>query len=168
MRGKLAFAVALALALVGMLAVPVGAKASLEGEQYIEFNLGFLEGGACEHITWTGEVTLNDVTYDISYEPIGDRTTGMAFHFEEIVRIHERGAIVVDEFDVVTVCPEESLLWLENSGVVQPNLKALANGKVQYVDPGGPFDEDLVGATTHWRGTVSEDFLTFSGSFRIN
>jgi hypothetical protein len=164
-RSPVVIVVGLLCLLVG--AAPATAKASLEGEQHIEFNLGFLEGGACEHITWTGEVTLNDVTYDITYEPIGDRGTGRAFHFEEIVRIHPLGAVEVDS-GVVTVCPTDSLLWLENSGVGTPNSRGLANGKVQYVAPGGPFDEGLVGHTTHWRGLVSDDALSFAGSFRIN
>ena len=168
MAKKLSVVLALALVFGLMAAAPAGAKASLEGEQHIEFNLGFMAGGDCQHITWTGEVTLNGTTYDITYQPTGDHATGKAFHFDEIVRIHEYGSVGVGDDGVVTACPSASLLWLENSGVATPNLKGLANGKVMYVNPAGPFDEGLVGNTTHWRGNVSADALSFSGSFRIN
>ena len=167
MAKKLSVVLALALVFGLMAAAPAGAKASLEGEQHIEFNLGFMAGGDCQHITWTGEVTLNGVTYDITYEPTWDRATGKTLHFGEIVRILAYDSVVVGD-GVVTECPTDSLLWLDNTGIVAPNLKGLANGKVMYVNPAGPFDEGLVGNTTHWRGNVSADALSFSGSFRIN
>ncbi|MEA3511157.1 MAG: hypothetical protein U9R51_06955 [Actinomycetota bacterium] len=42
-----------------------------------------------------------------------------------------------------------------------------ADGEVLFVDPDGPFDEELVGRSTHWSGDFGESQTKFSGPFRI-
>jgi hypothetical protein len=60
-------------------------------------------------------------------------------------------------------------MWGDEKGVESfPNLHAVANGRVDWVDPDGPFDEALVGRNTHWSGVVADNLVYFTGTFRIN
>jgi hypothetical protein len=170
MRVRFAIVPTIVLMMAMVFAVPADAKkpAGFDGTQYLNFNSGFM-GTTCPHITWVGNVEVDDVEYGITYQPTGSRTTGKAFHFEEIWTIYE------EDFDFeggfFTDCDAAVAMWGYDAGMLAPNGHGLANGTVEQVTDDGPFAVSLTGRQVHWSGDVGMNDAggeTFFGPFRIN
>ncbi len=141
---------------------------ALTGHMDLAFNPGFEDTNTpCPHITWTGTITFGDVVYAITYEPTAPlENDGESLRFEEIWRIHDPADIEVED-GVATVCRGAGLVWGTDKGVGDPTA-AHADGTVSFVDADGPFDEELVGRSTHWSGEYKQGQNGFSGPFHIN
>ena len=153
-----------------VMAAPVSADQPLRGPLDTHFNQGFGdETTPCPHITWAGNVELNGVEYGFAWTPLGPlEARGQTLRVEEQWLIYESPFSFEGEA-VFTECVEDISMWGDDKAVESvPNLHAVGNGQVGWVDPDGPFDQALVGRNAHWSGVVSDDMAHFPGTFRIN
>lgn len=170
MKQKLAVIFGVLMLLSLLMTAPVSANQPLRGPLDTHFNLGFGDVATpCAHITWAGNVELNGAEYGLAWTPVAlPKAVGQSFHVEERWMIYESPFAFEGEA-VFTECDKPVVMWGDEKAVESvPNLHAVGNGQVDWVDPNGPFDEALVGRNAHWSGVVTDDLLHFPGTFRIN
>lgn len=141
---------------------------ALTGHMDLRFNAGFEDTETpCPHVTWTGTITFGDDVYAITYEPTAPpEVDGDWFQVEEIWRVHDLAAVETAD-GVATVCEGDGLMWGVDKGKVD-STKGHADGTVQFVDPEGPFDQEMVGREVHWSGVFSDSQTGFAGPIRID
>lgn len=157
------------LALVSSLAVavPVSAQPSLRGPMESHFNLGFGDASSpCSQFTWVGTVDLAGETFDMAFIPTGVVAVGRTLHFQEAWLIYDVADFQFTD-GVLTVCDGHVAMSGADAGIVAPNGKASANGRVEFVDPAGPFDPTLADRPVRWSGVVAESLVDFTGKFAI-
>lgn len=170
MKRRIAVGFAALTVLSLLAAAPVSAEQPLRGTLDTHFNLGFGdETTPCPHITWAGNIEFAGVEYGMAWTPLAPpKAVGQSFHVVERWMIYASPFTFAGEA-VFTACDETVAMWGDEKAVESfPNLHAVGNGRVDWVNPGGPFDESLLGRNTHWSGVVSDDLLHFPGTFRIN
>jgi len=97
---------------------------------------------------WVGTVTFGTEIYDLTYKSIGNPPPPppQAFVFAERFEIYADGKLGKEEY---------LLLEGPNAGVVPcGNNKFVANGKVEFAKPGGPFEE-WMGRNVHTNGIIT-------------
>jgi hypothetical protein len=168
MMKRMTVSALIAVLLATVIAVPADAKAPTRGWMDLDFNAGFMKPLAtCPQVTWFGDIEIDGVTYGMWFQPTGRVDTGQVFHFEESWFIYERESGDLDgEF---TECETDAVVMRGiDAGIGAPNLKAVANGTVEWVAEDGGLDTGLIGRNVHWSGQVSDSMLEFAGPFRVN
>ncbi len=181
-RRSTVLCLAIAVGLLLAIPVPASAKPPLRGEQdlVLEFAspggppICLLETG--EPISWVGTIVFEGDAhpYGIAYlsllPPPDPLKKSKATHFADKWMIYENA--LTGAFG----CPADGdavVMWGFDKGVQSDvNLKARANGTVEWVADGHSFfDEILEGRRVHWSGVTDATgfpVLAFVGPFRIN
>ena len=170
MRKKWAVPIALVVGLSIVMAVPAGANRPLVGSMDLDFNLGFGDAAtACPDVTWAGNIDFDGDVHGMAFVPTAPpEIVKRAFHFEENWMIYAQpfafaGGVFSECDDGIPV-----VLSGYDAGVESlASLIAVADGAVEWVDPGGPFDEALAGRNVHWSGLVEANLVEFSGTWKV-
>jgi len=164
---RLSVLVVLAMAVSLLSAAPLGADDGYRGVIDADFNAGFGNlATPCSEMSWYGTVDFGSEEYGLLWVSLGGDPGPTLFRFADMWLLYENYSFVVDGDGNLTECMGIPVIWGYDAGTMRfVDGWTDADGHVEWVDPDGPFPEELVGNRMMWRGTVAGP--EFDGVWKI-